>query len=61
MRICSAPTMSTDKHYTEPGHLPPALEEHKGTDVAATKGIVVAIVIVAAILLVTVAILYLMN
>lgn len=53
--------MSTDKHYTEPGHLPPALEEHKGTDVAATKGIVVAIVIVAAILLVTVAILYLMN
>lgn len=61
MRICSVSGMSTDKHYTEPGHMPQALEDGKGTDAQATKGMVAVIVIVAAILMLAVAIVYLVG
>ncbi len=53
--------MSTDNHYTEPGTMPHALEDRKGTDAEATKGMVAVIVIVAAILMLVVAIVYLVN
>lgn len=44
--------MATDKHYNEPGAVPEALEDHKGTDKQATRGIFVAILIVAVIALI---------
>ncbi len=53
--------MSTDKHYTEPGTMPHALEDSKGTDATATKGMVAVIVIIAAVLLLAVAVMYLMD
>ena len=51
--------MSTDKHYNEAGAVPEVLEDHKGTDAQATKGIFLVIMIVGAILLGAVAVMYL--
>jgi hypothetical protein len=44
--------MATDKHYNEPGALPEPLQDHKGTDMPATRGIVIAVVAVAVIALI---------
>ncbi|MBP6311763.1 MAG: hypothetical protein KA408_05800 [Flavobacteriales bacterium] len=45
--------MATDEHYNEPGELIEPLEDPQPTDMPATKGMFVAIIIVAAIGMVT--------
>ena len=40
-------SMSTDKHYNEPGGLPEPLEDHQPTDMPATLGIFLAVIVVA--------------
>lgn len=39
--------MATDKHYNEPGVMPEPLDDKKGTDMPATRGIVIAIIALA--------------
>ncbi len=39
--------MAKDKHYNEPGVMPEALEDTKGTDMPATRVMYIAIVVVA--------------
>ncbi len=39
--------MSSDKHFNEPGVMPKPLRDRKGTDMPATRGIVIAIIVVA--------------
>jgi hypothetical protein len=48
--------MATDEHYNEPGELPKPLEDHSGTDMPATRGILWAIVVVAILGLITIGI-----
>ena len=60
-RICDALGMTPDKHYTEPGLLPDALEDPKGTDTVAAKGIIAVIVVIAAVLALAIAVVYLMG
>lgn len=50
--------MATDKHYNEPGVMPEPLQDKKGTDMPATRGIMIAIVGVAVIGLLAVAFFY---
>ncbi len=49
--------MSTDEHYNEQGGMPEPLEDHKPTDMPATRGIFVAVLVVAAIAMVVLAVL----
>lgn len=49
--------MSTDKHYNEPGGLPEPLEDHEPTDMPATRGIFLAMMVVAFIALAVMALL----
>lgn len=51
--------MSTDKHYNEPGGLPEPLEDHEPNDMPATRGIFMAILVVAIIALAVMALLQL--
>lgn len=53
--------MASDKHYTEPGTMPHALEDRKGTDAEATKGMVVVIAVITGILLIAGLIIYFQN
>ncbi|MBX2974197.1 MAG: hypothetical protein KF797_13965 [Flavobacteriales bacterium] len=39
--------MSTDEHYNEPGGLPEPLEDKEPNDMPATKGMFLAVVVVA--------------
>lgn len=41
--------MSTDKHFNEPGVMPDALRDRKGTDLPATRMMFVVIAILAAV------------
>ncbi len=39
--------MATDKHYNEPGAMPKPLEDHRGTDMPATRNMYIVIASVA--------------
>jgi hypothetical protein len=50
--------MATDKHYNEPGVMPEPLQDKRGTDMPATRGIIITIVALAAIGLLVIALSY---
>lgn len=50
--------MATDKHYNEPGMMPEPLRDRKGTDMPATRGIMIAVVAVAVVGLLVIAVSY---
>jgi len=50
--------MATDKHYNEPGVMPEPLQDKRGTDMPATRGIMITIVALAAIGLLVIALSY---
>jgi len=53
--------MATDKHYNEPGAMPEPLQDHKGTDMPATRNMFKVIVILAVVSVVALLVIYLLD